>query len=131
MCQNVEFSPPVWNEAGGRKHRRTGIRCKKLWDRSLLVAVTAQPNEPAVYDPNLTMHEIREMEMDCVLRGMGMALPQRVPHVRRFYRVFDRAIGASNGEKTECILVQYNSDGAVHGYPVTREYLRKRGASDV
>ena len=130
MCWDVQFSPPAWNEVASRKHRRTGGRCLRLWERSIIAAQTGDADEPAVYDPRLTADAIRDMEMECV-SGLGIELPRTIPHVRRFYRVFDWIVGASDGKKTDCIFVQYNSDGAVHGYPATREYLRGKGANDL
>jgi hypothetical protein len=68
------------------------------------------------------------MEMGCV-QGDGIELPRAAPHFRRFYRQLPTEIGASEGKKTDYIMVQYNCDGAVHGYPVTAAYLRSKGAA--
>jgi hypothetical protein len=73
------------------------------------------------------------MELDCLkIQQTGAAegeLPINVCHVRRFYRRFKDEIGASAGVKTNFILVQYASNGDVHGYPVTESYLKQQGAS--
>ena len=127
MCEHAQWAPPRWNAVAGRKHRRCGPGQRKLWDRSLIVAQTAERGEPSIYDPNLTEDAIREMEMSCVT-GQGMELPRRSPHLRRFYRQFDFCVGASQGKRTNYIHVQWNQEGSVHGYPVTREYLKSRGA---
>ena len=123
--REAEFAPPRWVRMP--KHRKVGPRAKKLWERSILAAQTGERDEPSVYDPGLTDDEIREMEMNCV-QGGGIELPQRACTLRRFYRAFPRCIGASEGKKTDYIMVQYDESGAVHGYPVTMDYLRSRGA---
>jgi hypothetical protein len=130
----ADFAPPVWNELAGRRHRRRGPRCAKLWERSILAAQTGDPEQPSVYDPNLTDDEISRLEMACVPghaawgREAGIELPQRIPHLRMFYSHLDRVVGASEGKKTDYVLVKYNNDGSVHGYPVTARYLKSKGA---
>ncbi len=121
----ADFAPPQWVRMP--KHRKTGPRAEKMWERSILAAQTEEHGQPSIYDPGLTDDAIREMEMGCV-RGGGTELPRRVYNVRRFYRHFPQYIGASEGKKTEYIMVQYEQDGSVHGYPVTVGYLRSRGA---
>ncbi len=101
---------------------------QKLWDRGIIAAQTAEKGHPSIYDPSLTDGEIREMEMSCVT-GAGTELPRTLSHVRRFYRDFGTVIGASEGQKTEYVFVQYTSDGTVHGYPATSKYLESRGAN--
>ena len=128
MCHGEQWAPPRWNAVAGRKHRRYGPRQRKLWDRSLIVAQTAEKGEPSIYDPHLEEAEIRRMEMSCV-EGEGVELPCAIAHVRRFYRAFDRCIGASEGQRTNYIFVQWNSEGSVHGYPVTKRYLKSKGAA--
>jgi hypothetical protein len=50
---------------------------------------------------------------------------------RYYWCRFSRCIGASQGEETEFILVEHNaSTGDVHGHPVTRRELKKKGLSD-
>ncbi len=46
-----------------------------------------------------------------------------------FIASFRQSSVLSEGEKTEYIMVQYDQDGTVHGYPVTVNYLRSRGAA--
>ena len=133
MCEEVQFTPPWWDENVSRKHRITGARSEQMWDSSILTSKTKDRYAPAVYDPRIQQHEIRLMEMECVAQGIAGApgiieLPRKLPHVRKFCRVLDRIIGASNGEKTSCILVLYQQTGSVHGYPVTLEYLKSKGA---
>jgi hypothetical protein len=130
----LDFAPPVWNELAGRRHRRRGPRQLKMWDRSILTAQTGTPDQPSLYDPNLTDQQISLLEMACVpgsnawQSNVAIELPRTLPHVRMFYRRHDQIVGASNGKRTEYIIVKYNSDGSVHGYPVTSDYLKSKGA---
>ena len=131
MCEEVQFTPPWWDETASRKHRRTGARSEQMWDSSILTSQTK--DAPAAYDPGIQQGEIRLMEMECVAQGIAGApgiieLPRKLPHVRKFCRALDRIIGASDGKKTNRILVVYEQIGSVHGYPVTLEYLKSKGA---
>jgi hypothetical protein len=85
----------------------------------------------ARYHPNQTATVIEQFEMECV-QGQGVEiLPQLKPNVRMFWRVFpDLAfpIGASMGQETSYIYVEYNPSGPVHGRPMTREELIAKGA---
>lgn len=123
--READFAPPHWEAL--RKHRRVGPRAQKMWERSILAAQTEGKDEPSIYDPGLSDAQIRDMEMGCV-QGAGVELPQRACNFRRFYRRFAGYIGASEGKKTEYIMVQYDQSGAVHGYPVTVGYLESKGA---
>jgi len=127
MC-NIQYQPAKWNRIASLKHHRRGLRVEKMWDRSILAVLTA--NGDSLYDPHLTPQEIEKFEMECVtaVDKRDGELETGLPHVRRFYRKFDCNIGASEGRKTPYILVQYNNDGSVHGYPVTKEYLKSKGA---
>jgi hypothetical protein len=89
-----------------------------MWERSTLAALTGGPSEPSIYDPRLTDDDIREMEMGSIQEDVGVGLPQHASNYRRFYRRFERDIGASEGKKTDCIMIQYDQGGSVHGYPV-------------
>ena len=134
MDCNVTWSAPFWDELYSRKHRKPSKRSRQMWDRSILAASTQGEGEDAVYDPNLTARDIEQIEMDCVrnaLSALGRApgeLRLDICHVRRFYVRLGNIIGASEGIKTDYILVQYENNGSVHGRPVTAAYLRSRGA---
>jgi hypothetical protein len=124
--REAEFAPPRWVRLP--KHRKIGPRAEKMWEQSTLAAQAGKPGEPSIYDPGLTDDAIREMEMGCVQGRDGIELPQRACNFRRFYRHFPECIGASEGKKTNYIMVQYDRSGSVHGYPVTAHYLRSKGA---
>jgi hypothetical protein len=103
-----------------------------MWDRSILAANTAQ--DDSLYDPNLTTKDIERIEMDCVQaalsgRGGGVGeLRLSICHVRRFSVQLSYVVGASQGSKTDYLLVQYEHNGSVHGWPVTLAYLKSQGA---
>ena len=97
-----------------------------MWDRSILAAGTIR--KASIYDPNLTERQIQQMEMDCLTRGIGTPIHTEICHLRKFFRRMDEDIGASDGQKTPYILVQYNHTGDVHGYPISVEGLRRAGA---
>jgi hypothetical protein len=127
QCE-VKWAVPYWDDPASRKHRKPSPRSKRNWDRSILAASTVG-DSAAVYDPNLTRGDIQRMEMECVtVKGVAQELPCSICHVRRFYRRFDSEIGACWGSKTKYILVQYNNNGSVHGYPASEAYLRDKGA---
>jgi len=102
-----------------------------MWERSTLAASTASGND-SVYNPNLTRNDIEAIEMECVRRAIAVPaahneLQLTICHVRRFYVKLGNLIGASEGIKTDYILVQYENDGSVHGWPVTEKYLKLQG----
>ena len=59
--------------------------------------------------------------------GLGQVDNRLLDGQNPFYKCLDVEIGASDGLKTNYILVQYNSTGSVHGYPATADYLRGLG----
>lgn len=100
---------------------------------NLLVDDTVGRRKKSLYNPYLSRNEIRLMELACIKIAKSDLnegeLPINVCHVRRFYKRFADPIGASEGAKTNFILVQYSYTGEVHGYPVTEDYLRRQGAN--
>ena len=128
MCK-YPFDDPVWSELASSRHRDKRQLAKKKWGRSLLAAETFK--RKSKYDPHLEQDEIRRFEMACVLDEAsrdGELLPTEC-NVRKFYRRFQSFIGASNGQKTEYIMVIYQANGTVHGFPVTKQYLRDLGVN--
>jgi hypothetical protein len=94
---------------------------------------TGDPEEPARYHPNLSTADIERMEMDCVAgqkpedRGQEI-IKKRKPNKRVYWKHIGRVIGASKGEQTEYIFVEYGISGNVHGRPMTVRELRGKGA---
>jgi hypothetical protein len=128
MSADAQFRAPVWSEVASRKHRRSGPTWRQKWADSELARWTT--HNDSVYSPYLTRDTIERIEMETV-QGQGVEINVAAPHFRRFYRRFDGMIGASEGKKTQYILVQWNRDGTVHGYPVTERYLRQQKGVDL
>jgi hypothetical protein len=99
---------------------------RRNWDRSVTVGLTGRPREPAQYDPNLPTETIKKMEMECIRVGKegGGQLIQDRCHKRTYWKEMGQVIGASAGEKTCFIFVEYHNSGQVHGRPITWKELR-------
>jgi hypothetical protein len=121
MC-NLPWQDPFWDRLSNQKHRKSN---KRTWDRSMTRAMTAERDETSQFDPYLTDQEIATMELDCI-QGQGHLISDRC-HKKTYYRKMDRTIGASAGESTPYIFVEYVNSGLVHGWPITWEQLRKKG----
>lgn len=71
------------------------------------------------------------IEMECV-SGQGVRIDRDLkPHVRAFWQEFPDlgfAVGASIGQETSYIYVEYDCSGAVHGRPMTVGELKIKGA---
>lgn len=110
-------------------HRRWASRKKHLpptrkvdWDD--VVEGTGERHGWARYARDLPM-SIEELELSCL--DEGTELP-REGQVRRFYRELSFRVGASNGEETNCLYVEWHSAGDVHGRPITRyELIKNKG----
>lgn len=69
--------------------------------------------------------EVRRIELESVTGQGNEILPRKGGHERHFWRKLDHDIGASKGSRTSYIYVVYHfSGGAVHGYPVTKNWLK-------
>ena len=97
---------------------------RELWDKSIIVAQTGKPRQPARYSPRMT-GRIEDLELETVGQN---ELPQTRLNVHRFWRNAGTEIGASNGKRTTYIYVECNMSGDVHGRPITRDELKKKGA---
>lgn len=127
MCR-IPWSQPTWNEVASARHRDKRQAAISEWGRSLYAANTFK--RKSKYDPNLTRHDIQRIEMECVrdARLRNGELPPTICGVRRYYRWFRDFIGASDGTKTNYIVVIHEATGDVHGFPVTEKYLKENGA---
>ena len=120
---NGGWLEPRWDTLVQRKHTRANQRD---WDESRVVARTGEEAQPAQYDPHLSDEELQAMEMGCV-RDQGRLIRQtRVK--RMYFRQMDREIGASLGQRTAFVYVEYQIGGSVHGRPITEEELRRKEA---
>jgi hypothetical protein len=121
MC-HLQWQPPFWDRLSNRKHMKAN---KRSWERSLTKSWTGAPDEPAQFDPNLTEAELEEMELE-IARGDGGTLIKDICHKRTFYRDMGRDIGASLGEMTSYIFVEYHNSGDVHGRPMTLKQIQEK-----
>lgn len=112
--------PPRW--AANPKHLPA---YNEDWDS--VVRKTGQRRGIARYSPALTAAQIENMEMDCVRAPLGTELPRPKDHVRAFFQEFDFEVGASQGQRTNFIYVEYHTSGVVHGYPITETELESKG----
>ena len=97
------------------------------------MAETGDPEAPAYYHPSIRLQEQQQVEMECVLldefRFPVFGKFIRVVGVKcSFWRDMGRVIGASAGEETNLIYVEWSKSGFVHGRPITASQLRKKGA---
>lgn len=106
--------------ASRKKHLRPSR--KIAWED--VVKATGEKHGWARYARNLPM-AIEEIELSCLENGIE--LPQQ-GLVRRFWREFAFSVGASEGEETTLVYVEWHSAGDVHGRPITRaELIRNKG----
>jgi hypothetical protein len=93
-----------------------------------LIEETARQKAPALYHPDYANNKRREiLELECVRLGTQF---KEVPSSRRsFYRLMDHIVGASKGEETFYVYAEWAASGPVHGRPITRDELRKKGVS--
>jgi hypothetical protein len=98
----------------------------------MIVESSGQRKGIARYHPNLTREMIEQFEMEAVTGEGHEILPHPKPNVRMFWREFTDLgfpVGASEGEETCYIYVEYNSSGPVHGRPMTPKLLKAKGAT--
>lgn len=83
-------------------------------------------NGPAKYSQTITEPEQQQMELSCIAQES----PFRGDNtVRRFWMDAGKMIGASNGEETRYIMVEWKNSGEIHGRPISLSELRRKGAS--
>ena len=73
---------------------------------------------------------IKKLEEEAVKQGLRdhhFELPEQKENVRSFWAECTMEIGASSGETTKFIYVEYRPDGVVHGRPMTKQELINKG----
>ena len=125
-----EFRPPFWYDHGRKHHPVYEVD----W-RDVVRGMREGRKSPARYHPSMTTEVIRHLEMgmietneDGVTVGATEIEPRPNPNVRLFWREFNDTVGASNGEETRFVLVEYSQSGSVHGRPITWTELQRKGA---
>ena len=63
------------------------------------------------------------MILECVEKGTPIG--DRC-HKRTFYQRMNSVIGASAGEHTNCLFVEYINTGLVHGWPIAESELQRK-----
>lgn len=120
MC-HLPWQAPVWDRLSNQKHRKSST---KSWDRKVTKAWTGQPEESAQFDPGITDAQIESMEIEAT-QGEGVQIQDKC-HKRRFYRDMGQIIGASAGDDTTFIYVEYVNSGPVHGRPMTWKEIQDK-----
>ena len=83
--------------------------------------------QPALYHPDARGHHERErVEMVCVACGIPLGVRRGI---RCYYIRMDDVIGFSDGEATCYVYAEWSMDGEVHGRPITRQELIRKGAN--
>jgi len=121
--------PPVWQQPRwdnhDDKHRPPP---GKVW----AVLVRETTDSPAYYHPSISIEEQEKLELETVeqneygeyIRGN---LIKETNSKRIFYRDVGYRVGASDGEETNYIFVEWARDGTVHGRPMGETGLRRKG----
>jgi hypothetical protein len=76
----------------------------------------------------LTEPQIRRLELRCVQESGAAIIPPKHHVIEFFMEItdFGFSVGASNGEETDYIYVEYHQAGAVHGRPITWNQLQQK-----
>ncbi len=80
----------------------------------------------AYYHPSFSAKEQEREEWGCIRPEHFIRTRAAV---RMYYRDLGRVIGASDGQETTFIYVEYGQAGPVHGRPITKQELREKGAN--
>jgi hypothetical protein len=112
-----QWATPRWQRYP--KHLSPSQR-KKPWAQ--VVQETRERSHPSYYHPDF-LGRIEELETTTI--NDGKLLYEDYP-VRYFWHEFGQIIGASCGEETKFVLVEWYVTGQFHGHPVTRKELDKK-----
>ena len=118
-----EWASPVWEALYDKHHPEPRLPWREV------VRSTGERGGIAKYGPHgeVTVEYIERIEMETVRMADHELLPRCKPTVRAFWRKMDQRVGASNGEVTEYVYVEWHLNGSVHGRPMTKKDLEKRG----
>lgn len=129
-----QWGPPTTN-TWRRYPTHLPIKGKRWED---VVKLTGQKHAPSRYGPHPSINEgfIRDAELQTIRDALTeetkqnrkvFELPRPYPHVRAFWKKFEHIVGASGGEATQYVYVEYNLDGSFHGRPITETLLLGKG----
>ena len=91
-----------------------------------LVAETGESGGEAYYRHRMSEGEHRRIETECITPER---LFRETGHKRMYYMDMEKLVGASAGQETNFLYVEYLSSGEVHGRPITVDELRRKGAN--
>jgi hypothetical protein len=115
------WNPPAWSDHGGKHFPNPNLP----WER--IVKGTGGKRGFAKYHPRLTRAMVERLELDTLDEEGHEIIPHPKPNTRMFWREIRElgfAVGASAGQETSYIYVEYNSSGTVHGRPITWDELK-------
>lgn len=112
--------PVTWVER--KKHR---LANRDAWDRSKARQMSSGSPPNAQYNPHRYRgDQIQELEMRCIREGQLIGGDE---HVRHYYMRMDHVVGMCSGDVTDCVYVEWSSDGSIHGRPISEHLLRLKG----
>ena len=120
------FVSPYWSD-NGQKH----IPAPNTPWKQVLISTRKDQRAHAKYHPLLGMVDIEVLEMGVVRSGFHENSQFSKAACELFWREITgltESIGASEGQATNYVYVEYHSSGAVHGRPITKRELRQKGA---
>ena len=105
------------------KHRKATV---KTWNNGR--ARKRSETAPSQYNPILfgTDEKIRELEKKCLTEGEEI---RNSDHVLKAYMKTDVVVGVCSGAETNYVFAELTSAGVYHGRPISREALKKMGAT--
>jgi hypothetical protein len=111
----------MWDQQVWRPYAKHRPEPKRSWPEQ----VDRTRNDDARYAPWV---DIEQIETQCAQDEGNRFRDDRRPTVRRYWLDAGTVIGASNGNETSFVYVEWHSAGFFHGRPITRDELRRKGA---
>ncbi len=131
MCQ--QWAEARWDSLAYKK--RHMVSTPRQWGRNLVQARNSEKNTPSQYNPNFPLDRIKVLEMECASGDSELGnFIKGNDRTKTYYRCVEEfdayggTIGVSRGQFTRYIFVIRQSDGSVHGFPITwEELVRNKG----
>ena len=111
----------MWDHRVWRPYAKHRPEPNRSWPEQ----VDRTRNDDARYAPWV---DIEQIETQCAQDEGNRFRDDRRPTVRRYWLDAGATIGASNGNETSFVYVEWHSAGFFHGRPITRDELRRKGA---
>jgi len=114
-----------WNKspANYRVHKKAS---KQQWDQSR--AVRSTKGGKAQFNPYTyrTYDLIHALELRCIDEGTSI---YDGGDLKTYYMEDEMLVGASKGEKTYLVFVEWHKRDGFHGRPISRQELRTKGVA--